>query len=334
ENFWFCSKRKGFLPTIIEDIITRRTRIKEILNQGKKEIKDNKFLAARSNALKLLANSFYGYLGFFGARYYSLESAESTTAYGRYYIRKVISSAEASGFRVVYSDTDSVFLILQGRTEEDVLKFAERINAELPGVMELEYEGLYPAGIFVSAKGFEGGAKKKYALVSEEGIMKIRGFETVRRNWSLIAKEAQENVLSIILKERDDNKALQYVKSVIGDLRNREIPVEKVVIFTQLQKNIEDYDSKGPHVAAAQRLKNQGVSVGPGTMIKYVVTSGSDAISSRVKLPDEVKGNEYDSSYYIENQVVPSVEKILSVFGYTKDDIMQHREQKSLEGFF
>ena len=47
-----------------------------------------------------------------------------------------------------------------------------------------------------------------------------------------------------------------------------------------------------------------------------------------------MKGNEYDSSYYIENQVVPSVEKILSVFGYTKDDIMQHREQKSLEGFF
>ena len=73
EKHWFCSKIKGFIPGLIEDLIKRRIRIKEII----KDEHDEKFafLDARQNSLKLLANSFYGYLGFFGARWYSIECA-------------------------------------------------------------------------------------------------------------------------------------------------------------------------------------------------------------------------------------------------------------------
>lgn len=332
ERHWFCAKRKGFIPILIEDIITRRMRIKEII----KEEYDEKFvfLDARQNSLKLLANSFYGYLGFFGARWYSIECARSITAWGRYYIHKVIDKAQKEGFFVLYSDTDSVFLTLDGKTKNDAEAFAESINLELPGLMELEYEGFYPSGIFVSAKMGAFGAKKKYALMSEEGALKIKGFETVRRNWSLIAKDVQERVLGIILKEHDTEKALVYVKGIITDLRAKRIPIEKVVIHTQLQKEILDYTSKGPHVAVAQRLKNKGRIVGPGSMIKYVVTQGNDIIRNRSKLPEEVKENEYDADYYINNQVIPSVERIFNVIGYTKEDLLETKEQTKLEGFF
>ena len=66
--------------------------------------------------------------------------------------------------------------------------------------------------------------------------MKIRGFETVRRNWSFVAKDAQEEVLNIILREHDVDKALKYVKKVVADLRDGKVPLEKVIINTQLQK--------------------------------------------------------------------------------------------------
>ncbi len=332
EMHWFCARRKGFIPILIEELITRRMRIKEII----KEEKDEKFmfLNARQNSLKLLANSFYGYLGFFGARWYSLEAARSVTAWGRSYIHKVIDKALKEGFIVLYSDTDSVFLTLDGRTKNDAQSFAEMINTELPGLMELEYEGFYPAGIFVSAKIGSFGAKKKYALLSEYGTLKIKGFETVRRNWSFIAKVAQEKVLEIILRENDTQKALDYVKEVIKDLRDKKIPLAQVVIHTQLQKEILDYANKGPHVAAAQRLKNKGKSIGPGSMIKYVVTQGSDIIRNRVKLPEEIKENEYDADYYINNQIIPSVERIFNVLGYTKEDLLETKEQTKLEGFF
>ncbi|MDP7244514.1 MAG: DNA-directed DNA polymerase [Flavobacteriales bacterium] len=332
KKIWFCSKKKGFIPTLIEDLITRRTRIKEII----KDQIDEKFaiLDARQNSLKLFANSFYGYLGFFMARWYSIECAQATTAFGRYYIKDVIARAGKSGFEVLYSDTDSVFMALGEKTKQDAENFSEKINQELPGLMELEFDGFYPSGIFVSAKAGAFGAKKKYALIDENGMLKIKGFESVRRNWSMIAKEVQEKVLEMILKEKDNKKALEYVKKVVDDLRNKEIPLEKVIIHTQLQKEISDYDARGPHVAVAQRLKNQGISVGPGSMIRFVVLQGSDIIRNRSKLPEEVKGNEYDADYYINNQVIPAVERIFNVLGYTKEDLLEIKDQTKLEGFF
>ena len=329
EKYWFCTKKKGFIPAMIEELITRRMRIKEMIKKEK-----NVFLEARSNSLKLLANSFYGYLGFYAARWYSIECAKSVTAYGRFYIQKVIDKAKAEGFKVLYSDTDSIFLSLDGKSKEDAEHFSEAINVELPGLMELEYEGFYPSGIFVSAKVGPFGAKKKYALISEDGTIKIKGFETVRRNWSIIAKEVQENVLNIILKENNKEKAFEYVKKTINDLRDKKIELDKVIITTQLQKEISEYDAVGPHVAIAQKLKNKGVVVGPGSMISYVVTQGKDRIRDRARLPDEVSADEYDSDYYINNQVIPAVEKIFEVIGYSKDDLTASKHQKKLDKFF
>ncbi|MBI3026598.1 ribonuclease H-like domain-containing protein [Candidatus Woesearchaeota archaeon] len=344
ERHWFCAKRKGFIPILIEDLITRRMRIKEIIKEEQRTASERiarpqvpekfTFLDARQNSLKLLANSFYGYLGFFGARWYSIECARCVTAWGRHYIHKVIDKAQKEGFLVLYSDTDSVFLTLDNRPKDVAKNFAESVNLELPGLMELEYQGFYPSGIFVSAKLALSGAKKKYALLSEEGTLNIKGFETVRRNWSFIAKDVQENVLGIILRESNTEKALDYVKNVINDLKNKRIPIKSVVIHTQLQKDILDYAAKGPHVAVAQRLKNKGRAIGPGSMIKYVVTQGNDMIRNRSKLPEEVKENEYDADYYINNQVIPAVERIFNVLGFKKEDLLETKEQTKLEGFF
>jgi len=139
--------------------------------------------------------------------------------------------------------------------------------------------------------------------------------------------------LEIILKERDNEKALKYVKKVVDDLRNRRIPLEKVVIHTQLKKEISEYDSKGPHVAVAQRLRNQGIQVGPGSIIRFVVLQGSDIIRNRSKLPEEVKENNYDPDYYINNQVIPAVERIFNVLGYKKEDLLEIKEQTKLGDF-
>ena len=158
--------------------------------------------------------------------------------------------------------------------------------------------------------------------------MIIKGFETVRRNWSFIAKETQELVLNIILREHDKKKAYDLVKKTVNDLRERKIPLDKVIIHTQLQKQLADYDNRGPHVAVAQKLENRGIKVGPGTLIKYIVTAGSDIIRNRSKLPEEVSEGEYDPSYYIESQVVPAVEKIFEVLGYSKGDLLELKEQK------
>ncbi len=329
-DFWYCKKKKGFLSSIIEDLITRRARIKEMLKKEKQDA----LLKARSEALKLLANSFYGYLAFSSARWYCIECAESTTAWAREYIHKVINAAGEKDFTVLYSDTDSVFLLLKDKTKDNALKFAEDINTELPGLMELDFESFYKTGIFVSVKSGEGGAKKKYAMLDEKNQIKVRGFESVRRNWSFIAKEIQNEVLDILLKKKDGEKAKKHIKTVIVNLREHKIPLDKVIIHTQLSKKIEDYASKGPHVAAAMRMKNKGLEVFPGMIIKFIVTKGKGLIRDKVKLPDEVTKKDYDPEYYINHQIIPGVDRLFAVLGYNiKEIVNKEGEQSTLASF-
>ncbi|MBW2991890.1 DNA-directed DNA polymerase [Candidatus Woesearchaeota archaeon] len=328
-EYWFCIKKKGFLPSLLEDLISRRARIKQIMKKEK-----NVLLEARSEALKVLANSFYGYFGFFGARYYSIECARSITAYGRFYINKTVEYAKKEGFKVLYGDTDSVFITLDGKKKKDAEEFLEKINSELPGVMELELEGFYPSGIFVSAKIGAFGAKKRYALLDQQDNIKIVGFETVRRNVSDIAKNTQEEVLKIILREHDEEKALKYVKKIINNIKEKKVKNEDVVIKTQLTKDISEYAAVGPHVAVAQRMKSKGMNVMAGTIISYIVAGGKGIIRDRAKFPEEVKEGGYDPEYYINHQIIPSVEKIFEVLGYKKEDLLSAKTQKKLESFF
>ncbi len=337
QTVWFCEKKKGFVPAIIEELIVRRNRIKALLKEKKDPL-----LNARSDALKWLANSFYGYLGFAQSRWYSFECVEAITGFGRKYITTVIALAKERGFNVLYSDTDSIFLQLMKNTKEDAARFVEEVNYTLPGMMELDYENYYPRGLFVGVKGGkeddeeEKGAKKKYAMVSESGDIKVRGFETVRRNSSFIAKETQMKVLELVLKDNDPLGALDLVKKTIEDLKCGRVPVEKVVILTMLTKDTDSYETKGPHVAAAERLKSKGFIVGPGSMIHYVIAKGQpkDKIRDKVRLPDEITSQDIDSQYYIENQVIPAVERILSVLGYNKDELQGESRQGTLGKFF
>ena len=340
-KYWFCKKRKSFIATIIDDIITRRMRIKEIIKKeknqkrfGQKEKTALMLLDARQYSLKIMANSFYGYLGFFGARWYSIECARSVTAYGRYYITKVISMAKETGFNVIYSDTDSIFLTLDSKTRKDAEEFAAKVNSKLPGIMELELEGMFPAGIFVSAKMGAHGAKKKYAMLSEEGEIKIKGFETIRSNWSQIAKEVQEEVLNIILKEKDKEKAFNYAMEVVKNLAARKIPLEKVIMHTQLTKDIDEYESIGPHVAIAKKMRAKGMEIVPGMRIEYIICKGKGKIRDKAKLPAECKEGEYDEDYYINHQLIPAIEKIFEVLGYSKEQISNGGKQKNLKAFF
>jgi len=330
-DYIYCEKRKGFIPHVIDNLISRRMRVKEIIKQ--KERKDA-VLFARSDTLKLLANSLYGYYGFFGSRWYSWECAESITAWARFYIQRLIKKAEEAGYKVIYGDTDSVFLLLGEKTISDVKKFTSEINKDLPGLMELEYESHFKRGIFVETRSGKGGAKKKYALISENNEIKITGFATVRRNWSPIAKKTQKEIINILLKENDAKKALDYIRTVITDLKDHTIDIQEVLIRTRLQKDIGDYVQIGPHVAVAKRMKLKGEYVGPGTAIEYVIVEGGKMIRDRARLLTEMGQEKYDANYYIDHQILPSVESLMQVYGFSLDHIKMGHSQSGLSDFF
>jgi DNA polymerase I len=332
EEYWFCQNEKKFLPQVLEQLILLRADLKRLIKQEQAKGNDTKMLEARSYALKILANSFYGYLGFYGARWYCLECAASTTAYARNYIKTTIARAQEKKLDVIYADTDSCFIVLGEKRRKEAEEFLKAINKTLPGQMELELQGYYPRGIFVAQKSSEKGAKKRYALIDEKGKVKITGFETVRRNSSRIARQVQEKVLSLILSDKTE-EAVHYVKSVVKKLKQGEIPVADLIIKTQITRDVGSYTSLGPHVAVAKKLQDKGEHVTPGTIVEYVIAKGNGLVRERAQSPGDVAEGNYDPEYYIHHQLLPAVSSIFAVLGIKEDDLFKESSQVGLGQF-
>ncbi len=328
--YYFCKKEKGFIPLVLEQILKKRIEIKEKMKGLKKNSQTYKYLYNRQYALKILANASYGYFGYFGSRWYSRECAESIAAWGRYYIKNVIKFAEKEKFKVIYGDTDSLFLKI--KNEKEAKEFLEKVNKTLPGEMELEFQGFYKTGLFVSAKtGLA--AKKKYALLGFDGSLVIRGFEKVRRDWCNIAKETQEEILRDVLENKKPEKSIEIVREKINALREGKVNMDDLIIYTQITRPLSQYEQIGPHVAAAKKLLNLGVSIGEGSIISYIITKGVGSISSRA-VPAEFAEN-YDPEYYIHNQVIPAAMRILSGLGIKEEELLpEAKKQESLGKFF
>ncbi|RLJ06389.1 MAG: DNA polymerase, partial [Candidatus Aenigmatarchaeota archaeon] len=188
------------------------------------------------------------------------------------------------------------------------------------------YEGFYKRGIFVGSA--TGGAKKRYALMDEKGNVEIKGFEFVRGDWSLIAKETQEKVLKFVL-DNNEKEAIKFVDNIIRKIKRGEIEKEKLIISRQLTKNLDSYAQTAPHVKVAKELKRRGIKINKGLIVQYIITKEGKTISEKAKWFEEAKN--YDPNYYINNQIIPAAIRILGVLGYSKNDFL--REQKSLTGF-
>ena len=327
-KFYF-EKKPGFFPTLVKEIFEKRKQFKE---QYKK--KPNTITKARSNAFKLLSASVHGYIAFFGARYFSAEASNSILAFVRKLNKDAIEKTQKAGYQVIYADTDSVAFSLGDKTQKQALEFLKKLNAKLPGIMELESDGFFERGLWVTTRAGITGAKKKYALIDKQGKIKIRGFETVRRDWCKLAREVQNKVIRQILKEGNEKKSLEYVKEIIKKIKQRQIDKEDLIIRTQLKKPISEYLAITPHVVAAKKMQEQEIPISQGNLIEYFIAEvpgKKKLVRDRVKLPDE-KG-EYDIKYYLENQVLPAVENIFQVFDINIREVIEGKKQMKLGDF-
>ena len=328
-GYKFRKDSETLIPYVLKRLLSLRGSLKDKLKTLDKNSREYEHLFAKTQALKILINSFFGYLGYARSRWYCRECASSITAWGRYYITNTIQKAEQRGFQVLYADTDSLFILLKGHDKDDALQFLEEVNRQLPSDMELEFEGYYPRGVFVSKRTDVGkGAKKKYALIDDRGVIKIRGFELVRRDWSEIAKETQLKVLEAILKDGDPKKAVKIVKDVISSLKKGEVPLDKLIIYTELKRDPRNYAVISPEVAAAVKARDRGVKVGKGSIIGYVIGKTGKTVSEKAEY--YLFAKDYDPDYYINNQVLPAVMKILRELGYSEEELKTNSRQTTL----
>ena len=233
---------------------------------------------------------------------------------------------DAEGMILVHN-TDSIFLTKANKGKDELLtdanKFLKFINNSLPGMMELDLQGFYHTGIFIT--------KKRYALMEEDGRLIVKGLETKRRDWSNIAKGAQKEVLMLILKEKNIKKAVDFVRKKIKDIKEGNVGKEDLAIYTKLTRSVDSYiQKKEPHVTAVKRAMNKGINFEEGDIIAYIVTKNGKEINEKTMIAELVEEGNYDANYYIDNQILPAVMRIMEALDYSKDELKGMEKQMKL----
>ena len=306
----------GFYKEALTFLINIRGNIRQKMKTLKSKTVEYKVLDARQKAVKVITNAAYGYAGWVGARWYIKPVAEAAAAWGRYTILAASQMAEKAGIQVVYGDTDSLFL---NHDESKVLKIKEKIKRELK--LDVEISEVYKRIFFTEAK-------KRYAGLLKDGSLDIVGLEVIRGDWAEVAKKVQEHILEIILKDSSPNKAIDFVRTIIGDLKNRKIPFRDLIIWKNLTKSPDDYAIKAPHVEAAKILKEKGWRLTGGDKVGYIILTGKGRLYSRVKPYIFAKYEEVDIDYYIINQVLPVALRILAFFNITETELLKKETKK------
>ncbi|MET1101135.1 MAG: DNA-directed DNA polymerase I [Pyrodictiaceae archaeon] len=274
-------------------------------------------------ALKVYINASYGVFGASSFPLYSPPVAESVTAIGRYAIRLTLKKASELGLRVLYGDTDSLFLWNPRRELLDEL--IRYVNENFG--LELEVDKVYR---FVTFSGL----KKNYIGVYPEGEIDIKGLIAKKRNTPEFLKKEFAEILELIGKIEDAEGFLrlrEVIKRKIQEIYNRlkslDYNLDELAIKVALNKPLEAYTKNTPqHVKAARQLVNAGIEVSPGDIISFVKTKSGEGVKP-IQLARLV---EVDVEKYID-YLKTTFEQVLGTLSINWDDIIGSRR---LEFFF
>jgi len=321
---WVCKKRYGITSLIIGSLRDLRVKLYKPLVKKYPPGSDQAVLFNTiSQVLKVILNASYGVFGTEAFPLYCPPVAESTAAVGRYLILKTVDECRRRNIKVVYGDTDSLFISGAGKGEaEKMIEWAE----EDLGI-ELDLDKVYKYVAFSKRK-------KNYLGVLPNGNFVLKGFTGKKSNTPKVIKDAFYNVVGILSKvnsqsdfESAREEVKKYLKGITDNLRKKKIPLADLSFNVMISKDLSEYvDTTPQHVKAAKQLERTGRKVKGGDIISFVKTTTPDG----VKPTSLAKPEEIDANKYIE-YMKSTFEQLLDALGYEFEEVIASTK---LEDFF
>jgi DNA polymerase-2 len=313
----------GILPVIIQRLWYHR----DLARKNKDEL--------TRYAIKILMNSFFGVLANPSCRFFNMKIANAITSFGQEIVKQTGEKIEEIGHKVIYQDTDSNFVdsktdsyaeaaILGKQLQETINSFYSKFIEETykrKNHLELEYEKCYVRFLMPRIRSGEAGAKKRYAgLLIKDGKEEINivGLEAIRGDWTKAAKIFQQELLDRIFHKKEVNS---FVKSFVEEIRNGKHN-EKLIYRKSLRKDLATYQkTTPPHVKAARKLDKLDSNV-----IEYLQTINGPEPKQKIV-------SNIDYEHYIEKQIKPIANTLLSFQNEDFDEILAGSKQTTLSGF-
>ncbi|VDK50728.1 unnamed protein product [Anisakis simplex] len=327
-RFVKASRRRGLLPEILEDLLSARKKAKADLKQEKDPFRCM-VLNGRQLALKISANSVYGFTGATVGKLPCLEISQSVTAFGRQMIdftKKTVEEIYKKGYldgkcpcdaQVVYGDTDSVMVKFGVKDIATAMELgrhaAFEVSKKFRPPIKLEFEKVYCPYLLINKKRYAG---LYFTRPEKHDKMDCKGLETVRRDNCPLVSKLLSSCLEKMLLDGDATGALEYAKKVISDLLCNRVDISELIITKELTRPSTAYQAKQAHVVLAERMRSRDAGSAPrlGDRVPYVIVAKGHKVPAYEKAEDPIYVLEnnipIDTTYYLENQLAKPLARI------------------------
>jgi DNA polymerase zeta len=281
--------RKGVLPRMLEDILTMRVLVKQTLKeaQNRKDKTVARILESRQLGLKLLANVTYGYTAAsFSGRMPCVEIADAIVLTGRAIWHDttaiVHSKWRSHDAKVVYGDTDSVFVLLPhanvGRAFEIGAQIAKECTDRHPSPVKLKLEKVYERSILATKKRYAG-YMHEYPH-GQEAVLDMKGIHAVRRDGFPALVKIMKRVLHILFSTLDMSLVRSYVQRQCRKILNNTVSLQDLILRQELKGA---YRQPPPHAVVVTKMVYHDPQAQPvrGERVPYMIVYGSDRATIR-----------------------------------------------------
>lgn len=315
------NRKEAILPELVTELAHAREKAKR---------EGNDIL---SYAIKIIMNSFYGVLGSNVCRFYHAELASSITMRGHELLGRTQQWMEERGAKVIYGDTDSLFVTLHDQQTDPQLlgkRLCEDMNtfltewcqeyAHLDSYLELEFERVYERFFMPTIRGQEEGSKKRYAGLSN-GELVFKGLEAARTDWTKLAREFQRALFKKVFNDEDP---IDYIKETVERLQAGELD-DLLVYSKQLSRPLASYQKNiPPHVRAAAMIDAKRAELGQPLEYDKGRKRVSYVYQHRGVMPYESSADLVDLDYehYISKQIEPIADSILTHYKTSMEAIL------------
>ncbi len=181
---------------------------------------------------------------------------------------------------------------------------------------DLEYEKTFDPFLLLSKKRYVG-------MLYEHDINKCKrksmGIVLKRRDNAPVVKDVYGGIIDIIMKERNIEKAVLFLKTFLKDIIDEKIPLDKLIITKSLREFYKCPESIA-HKVLADRMgkRDPGNKPSTGSRIPFVFIKTKKKVKlqgEKIEHPDYIKehGLKPDYKIYITNQIMKPVMQIFAL---------------------
>uniref|UniRef100_A0A8D0AEM7 DNA polymerase zeta catalytic subunit n=1 Tax=Sander lucioperca TaxID=283035 RepID=A0A8D0AEM7_SANLU len=320
---------KGVLPSMLEEILNTRIMVKQSMKTYKQDKALMRLLDARQLGLKLIANVTFGYTAAsYSGRMPSVEVGDSIVHKARETLEraiKLVNDTKKWGARVVYGDTDSMFVLLKGATKEQAFKIgneiAEAVTATNPKPVKLKFEKVYLPCVLQTKKRYVGYMYE--SLDQKEPVFDAKGIETVRRDSCPAVSKILQRSIKLLFETRDISQVKQFVQHQCVKVLDGRASMQDLT-FAKEYRGSTSYRPGAcvPALELTRRMMAYDRRLEPrvGERVPYVIVYGMPGVPliQLVRRPMEVlqdPGLRINATYYITKQILPPLARMFQLIG-------------------